>query len=152
MAHYNFGGTFDDFFEILFKGNRLKYGDWFDWNSAWWKHLEDPNLLFVSYEEMKTNIRYVIDRIAKFLNKTLSPELIDAIIKHTSFKEMKNNKMVNYEFIDIPYLDQEKSPFMRMGVVGDWLNHLSEKQVKYCETYFEDKIQETGVQLPRILL
>ncbi len=101
---------------------------------------------------MKTNIRYVIDRIAKFLNKTLSPELIGAIIKHTSFKEMKSNKMVNYEFIDIPYLDQEKSPFMRMGVVGDWLNHLSEDQVRYCETYFEDKIQETGVQLPRILL
>ena len=147
---YNFDGNFDDFFEILFKGDRLKYGDWFEWNCGWWKQGEDPEFLFVTYEEMSANIRDVIHRIARFLNKSLSQEVIEEIIKYTSFKEMKNNKMVNYEFLDT--INQEKSAFMRSGVVGDWRKHMSEEQVKYCETYFENKVQETGVQLPKILL
>lgn len=29
------------------------YGSWFDHVLSWWKHKDDPNILFLKYEEIK---------------------------------------------------------------------------------------------------
>ena len=95
---------------------------------------------------MKKDIRKIIDRICQFLNKKPSSELIDAIITHTSFDEMKKNKMTNME-----EYTGGKPVFMRKGQVGDWVNYFSEEQIAFCDTQIKEKIKGCGVDLPEEL-
>ena len=142
FASYSFPGDFSDFLE-LYKQQRLVYGDWFDFNLGWWKHRDDPNFLFVKYEEMQVDIRSVIDRVCNFLNKQLEPDMIDRIIKHVSFDQMKDNDKTNYSYA--PFIDQKISPFMRKGIIGDWQTHFSSEQAKYFDMLIEEKLSGTGL-------
>ncbi len=141
---FGFTGTFDDFLEMC-KNDVLIHGDWFDFNLGWWKHKDDPKFLFVTYEEMKKDVRAVILKLCQFLDKQLEPELIDAIIKHTSFKEMKQNKMVNYEFERKGAINHDISPFMRKGIVGDWQSHFSAEQNMFYEQLLKERLAGTGL-------
>ncbi len=124
----------------------LVHGDWFDFNLGWWKHKDDPKFLFVTYEEMKKDIRAIILKLCQFLDKQLEPGLINAIIKHTSFKEMKHNKMVNYKFVPNEGINQDISPFMRKGIIGDWRSHFSAEQNLFYDELLKEKLAGTGLK------
>ena len=66
-AHFGFDKGFDQFFQLV-EEKSLIQGDWFDFNLGWWEHKDDPKFLFVTYEDMKKNVRSVIDRICRFLD------------------------------------------------------------------------------------
>ena len=142
FSSYSFPGDFSDFLE-LFKEKRLVFGDWFDFNLGWWEHKDDSNFIFVKYEEMKTDIRSVINRLCNFLNKKLGPELINDIIQHVSFAKMKDNNRTNYTYA--PFIDQQISPFMRKGIVGDWQTHFTTEQAEYFDKLVEQKLSGTGL-------
>lgn len=59
-------GDFDVFFE-LFMGGRLDFGDYFDHLLGWLPHLEEPNVLFLKYEQMVADLEGAIRRIGAFL-------------------------------------------------------------------------------------
>ncbi|KAG0433989.1 hypothetical protein HPB47_019425 [Ixodes persulcatus] len=61
-------GKFEDFFEAFLKGN-TDYGDYFDHLLSWYKHRNDPNVLFLHYEEIKLNLRQCVVKIAKFMGE-----------------------------------------------------------------------------------
>ncbi len=144
MKEYSFKGSWNDFFEILYKPNRIVNGSWFDYNLGWWEHRDDPKFFFVTFEEMKRDIHGVMDKLCKFLDKKLSPELVEEIVQHTSFNKMKDNKMVNYSFFG-ENIDQKISPFMRKGQVGDWRNWFTPEQDEYCDMQLKEKL--TGIGL-----
>ena len=51
-----------------------------------WNLREEQNVLFITYEEMKENIEFVIQKCIKFLNKSLANHLsVDSIIANPSF-------------------------------------------------------------------
>ncbi len=150
VKQFNFNGTFDDFFTHLFKPDRLVHGNWFDFNLGWWEHKDDPNFLFVTFEEMKKDIRSVINKICKFLNKNLSAELIDEIIHHTSFDEMKKNKMTNTEYKEGE--DGTKTSFIRSGQIGQWADYFTPEQVRYCDHLVGEKMAAFQIRLPDNLL
>ncbi len=144
MINYNFPKTctMDDFLQ-LFDEKRLVFGDWFDFNLSWWEEKDNPNFLFVKYEELKKDVRAVIRRVATFLNKSLDPSLIEAIAEHTSFEKMTQNDKTNYTFA--PFLDLTVSPFMRKGIVGDWKSHFTPTQVEQLDKLIETKLAGTGL-------
>ncbi|GBL76482.1 Sulfotransferase 1 family member D1 [Araneus ventricosus] len=65
---HGFNGTFDQFFELFISG-RIDYGDYFDHLLAWYKHRKDPNVLFMTYEEMKENPETAVLKMASFLDE-----------------------------------------------------------------------------------
>ena len=120
-------GTWDDFLD-MFKTGFVCVGDWFDYVTEWWSHRNDPNVLVIRYENMKSNPDSVIQTIAKFLGKSLNLETLTAIERHTQFENMKNNPMLNFK--GVPNIDEKISPFMRKGEVGDWVNYFTPSQIK----------------------
>lgn len=54
-------------------------------------------------------------KLIKFLGKETSDEIVDKIIKHTTFQEMKNNPSTNYETLPDEIMNHKVSPFMRKG-------------------------------------
>lgn len=61
------------------------------------------------------NPRREVERIMRYLDLSVSDEVISQIVELTSFKKMKENPMANYTFIPAPVFDQSISPFMRKG-------------------------------------
>ena len=64
---------------------------------GYWTRREQPNILFITFEEMKRDLPSVIRQTAEFLDKTLTEEEVERLADHLSFKYMKSNKAVNKE-------------------------------------------------------
>ncbi len=66
--------------------------------------------------------------LCSFLDKKYNDSQLDAIIDWCSFKNMKENKSVNYEWNKALGIFSPEGEFFRKGQVGDWLNHFSPKE------------------------
>lgn len=53
----------------------------------------------------------------RYLDVSVSDEVIGKIVELTSFEKMKDNPMANYTCIPAPVFDHSKSAFMRKGAV-----------------------------------
>lgn len=124
-----FNGTWDDFF-TWFQDGRLPYGDPFIHATEWYKYnVRRPNSLIVKYEDVLSDPRREIRRIAKFLDYDLRPSEIDLIAKKTTFDAMKPKW--DAFMAHNPMWHCDKSTFMRRGGVGDARNYLTEAQATF---------------------
>ncbi len=135
---FEYDGSFNHFFE-MYKRKELFYGDPFDHIISWWKYKDEDNVLITSYEEMIIDIRGIIKKVARFLNKELSDETIDSIIVHTSFEFMKTNAMLNLTH------KLTSDDIMRRGIIGDWKNHLTPHQNSLIESRANEVTKEYGI-------
>ncbi|CAJ0949684.1 unnamed protein product, partial [Ranitomeya imitator] len=78
----------------------------------------------------------------------LDEEAIDSVVKYASFKNMKQNNMTNYSLVPSGYMDQEKSPFFRKGIVGDWKNNFTVAQNEYFDKIYKAEMQDFSVKFP----
>ena len=78
---------------------------------------DHPNFLLIFYEDMKGNIKSVIEKVSKFLYSSLSE---GQVVDHLDIKNFKNNRAVNLESgTVVGFMDKEGS-FIRKGKVGGW--------------------------------
>ncbi|XP_041527591.1 sulfotransferase 1E1 [Microtus oregoni] len=142
--------SFSEFVEKFMQG-QVFYGSWYDHVKSWWEKSKNPSILFMFYEDMIEDIRREVIKLLKFLGRKPSDELVDKIIHHTSFQEMKNNPSTNYTTMPEDMMNTKVSPFMRKGIVGDWKNHFTvalkerfdehyEQQMKECTLKFRDML------------
>nr|WEM02051.1 sulfotransferase 2 [Vargula tsujii] len=87
-----------------------------------WKLKEHSNLFFLTFEEMKKDLRATIKNVAKFFNKEFSIEQIDTLVDHLSFENMQSNKSVNAEYLNKTGKIKQGGQFIRKGAVGDFKN------------------------------
>ncbi|KAG0443224.1 hypothetical protein HPB47_015159 [Ixodes persulcatus] len=124
MPEYEFqDGTFDEFFEMFIEG-KVDFGDYFDHVLSWYEHRNDPNVLFLTYEDLKKDTATWVLKIADFLGE-------------------------EYEATSQDVLETPMSgEFVRKGVVGDWRNHFSADQIKRLKERIELKTR--GSDLMRL--
>ena len=145
--------TFDEFFRSFVQGT-TDWNDYFDHVTGFYERRKDPNLLFLTYEEMKADLESAIRTISRFMSEDCGrkldqdPALLKRIVEEASFEKMKNNinnsvqammdgkvevpgkmrHLIN-ELARIPSLQGFADlTFARKGVVGDHVNHLSADQ------------------------
>ncbi|GIY14921.1 hypothetical protein CDAR_601641 [Caerostris darwini] len=168
-----FNGSFDQFFEMFLSGD-VDFGDYFDHLLGWYEHRNDPNVLFVTYEEIKEDPGTVILKMASFINDEKyaeplrkDPELLNEVVKYSSFQYMKEAASKRAEEKAKEYKKQELnsvntlaqnseikidvlkiinvSNLVRKGVVGDWRSHFSEEQCARLEQKFTEKTKGTDL-------
>ncbi|XP_049526811.1 sulfotransferase ssu-1 isoform X1 [Dermacentor silvarum] len=152
-------GTFDDFFELFLRG-RVDFGDYFENVLSWYAHRNDPNVLFLTYEELKRDTVSGVLRIAAFIGEEKhskikeNPELLSKILDRCSLQHMKKDvndggETLESELKNLPqlktlkpellrgvqnFIEFTKKPmtgeFIRKGQVGDWKNHFSSEQIR----------------------
>ncbi|XP_071481285.1 sulfotransferase 1A2-like [Diadema antillarum] len=137
--------SFEHFMEEFLAG-RLPGGDYFDHTLYWTKLRNHPNVLFLTYENMKQDPRKAVVQIAEFMGKSLPDDVIDKIVKLSSFDAMKKSKSTDVskafkEEVD----DSDNKNFFRKGIVGDWKNIMSEDHSRRVDALFEKKFAGTGL-------
>ncbi|XP_040094267.1 sulfotransferase 1E1 [Oryx dammah] len=133
-------GSFQDFVEKFMNGE-VPYGSWYEHTKSWWEKRKNPQVLFLFYEDMKENIRKEVMKLFEFLGREASDELVDKIVKHTSFEEMKNNPSTNYTTVPDEIMNQKVSPFMRKGMVGDWKNYFTVALNEKFDKHYEEQMK-----------
>ncbi|KAM6154398.1 sulfotransferase 2A1 [Erethizon dorsatum] len=100
--------SLQQYYEWFVEGDvhAVPWGSWFEHVRGWMSMRERENFLVLSYEELQKDIRGSIQKICQFLGKSLEPEDLDLVVKHSSFQSMKENKMSNYSLIHHTLLDQ----------------------------------------------
>ncbi|KAL5293295.1 hypothetical protein ACFFRR_011830 [Megaselia abdita] len=91
--HHNkffYGRKFEED-QVTFIESRMKYGNFWEQVLSFYALRTNENVLFLSFEEMKKNLKSVVLRVSKFLGKNYNEIEIDRLVEHLDFKNMKNN-------------------------------------------------------------
>jgi hypothetical protein len=119
LPYYHFSGDFHDFFNSWIKGG-IPYGDYFERVLSFWSHRFDDSFTFLTYEEMKNNLRDAVLKIGQFLEDEFG-------VKLKVKNEFLLNKVIENSTVDSTksFLGQSFKHKIRKGIVGDWKNHFN---------------------------
>ncbi|XP_075059702.1 sulfotransferase 6B1-like isoform X1 [Mixophyes fleayi] len=126
--------SWDLFFKDFISGNII-YGSYFDHVLGLEKHIDDGNILVLTFEDMKMDLAAEIRKISDFYGLSLTDEQIQQVENKSTFKSMKekssgtHGKLGNF--------------FFRKGEIGDWKNLFTEEQSKEIDAKFEESLAGT---------
>ncbi|XP_047120422.1 luciferin sulfotransferase-like [Schistocerca piceifrons] len=148
---YGYSGSIDDFLEA-FLDESLPYGPYWAHILGYWKLRDQPNVLFTTYEEMKRDLPAAVRRCARFMSTDVSEDLLQKLVDHLSFDNMKTNPAVNKEGyvaavrkgmgLDPNAADLPK--FMRRGQPGGWRNEFPPGFAERFDKWIQEKTSGTG--------
>lgn len=138
-------GKLEDFVDS-FLADRVPYSPWSVHVLDFWEIKDQPNVLFLTYEDLHKDLEGSIRKVAAFLEKELKNEDVQKIAKHCSFDEMKINPSVNHQWLtDRQFRDSKKAEFLRKGKVGDWKKYLSKEQDDKLNVKIALKLKQSGL-------
>ncbi|KAG5891566.1 hypothetical protein JTB14_015833 [Gonioctena quinquepunctata] len=145
---YDTEGTFEDYCKLFLAG-KLPYAPFWNHVLPFWERRNQPNILFLKYEEMIQDLPSVIRKVSEFLEKPLSDDQVEVLGDHLSFASMKNNPSVNYEMvIELNRkfnLIECEGTFMRSGKVGDYKAKMSEEVIREFDEWTKEHTEGTGL-------
>lgn len=148
IRHYDFAdGTFAEFFECFVRGH-VDWGSYFDHLVSWGRRAGQDNVLFTTFEAMRSEPRSVVLDVGRFLGgryaaAATDPEVLEEVLEHSSFASMRKDQQrwSSQRPEDMP-------PFVRKGQVGDWEAYFSPEQA--CRLVAEFDRHTTGTWLAEL--
>lgn len=158
----------------MFISGKGSYGDYFDNLLSWYKHRNDKNVLFFTYEQLKKDTDGWTLKIAGFMGEGYGKKLredtglLHKVVSASSLKNMQgvfNDKMATLvkDLVNLPpekalksmevYREVVKKDipmhdddgFVRKGVVGDWKAHFTADQIKETKAWIAEKTKDSDV-------
>ncbi|NWR58570.1 ST6B1 Sulfotransferase, partial [Bucorvus abyssinicus] len=126
--------TWDEFF-TAFMTNKMPWGCYFEYLSAWNKYVDEENIMTITYEELKENRVLGVKNIATFLGISLTEKELQTVVERSSFQSMKKNSQKTHGTFG--------NVLFRKGDVNDWKNLFSEDQNEKMDKLFEERIGGT---------
>lgn len=114
------------------------WSPYWDCLESYWKQRNEPNVLTIRYEDMKKDLKSVVLKVAKFLDKTLSDDEMEKLLHHLSFNSMKDNPHTSYE-VTTKDDTVPKGRFIRKGIVGDFKNIMTPELIEKFDKWIEEK-------------
>jgi hypothetical protein len=119
-------GSWEEFLHLFIAGD-LIYGKWSEHVMGWWHaSREFDNILFLTYESIHRNLKGIISHVARFMETSVTPEVIDQIVRKTSFSEMVSNPKTNLSWA--AWRKDASTQPLRKGCVGEWQPHFNPEQ------------------------
>ncbi|XP_054923095.1 sulfotransferase 1B1-like [Dermacentor andersoni] len=160
-------GTFDEFLASFLRGD-FGYGDYFDHLLAGYALKEEPNVFFVTYEQLKRDVRSVVLKLAYFLGERYGraletdKHLLSTLLERLTVESMRNVLVLDLAGKENPAMnglfkgrevyanvgyqgDKRKYSFVRNGVVGGWRQCFSKSQLRNMEARITEKTSGSDV-------
>ena len=117
-SYGRFKGSFEKFFPLYLRG-RIRWGSWFRHVAQWKANRRDLPILYLSFEEMITDLEGTVSKIAKFCEISIPPTEMPRILERCSFAFMKQHEE-KFEHHTERLLEQGsiRGKFIREGRAG----------------------------------
>ncbi|XP_059669098.1 cytosolic sulfotransferase 12-like, partial [Cornus florida] len=140
---------FEKAFESFCNGVHL-FGPFFDHALRYWMESSKlpHRILFLKYEDLRSDPKGELKRLASFLGKPFVDEeknVIDKLLWRCSLERLKNLE-VNKNGSD-PASGISSSAFLRLGVVGDWKNNFTTEMKERLDEITLMKFEGSGLEL-----
>ncbi|CAN7014576.1 unnamed protein product [Brassica rapa subsp. trilocularis] len=139
----------ESMFESFCSGVAL-FGPFWDHILSYWKaNLENPNhVLFMKYDEVKTDPHSQLKKLAEFLGCPFSEEeekngCVDEILEMCSLSKLRSLE-VNMTGESVDGIDNKNH--FRKGIVGDWKNYLTPEMGNKMDMIMEEKLKDSGLK------
>lgn len=133
---FRYNGSLEEFYS-LFLDNLVEFGPWVDHVKEFWQLRNEENVLFLTYEEMKKDLRGVIMKTAKFLNKPVTEDQIQKSLEYLYIDNMREgtSEQIAIAFAKANGLSKEDvkkraEKFFRKGEAGAFKKEMSEEMIK----------------------
>ncbi|NWX11120.1 ST3A1 sulfotransferase, partial [Caloenas nicobarica] len=149
-----------DLFMKRFLAGKVLASSWMDHVAGWYSHAEDFNILFLTYEEMKKDLRSAVLNICNFLGKRLSEEEVDSVVGQATFENMRKDPRANYKNLPEELAEKNKGRFLRkrgscsashlpllpLSTVGDWKNIMTVAQSERFDKVFKERLKTLPIK------
>mmetsp|Transcript_8334 Transcript_8334/g.12423 ORF Transcript_8334/g.12423 Transcript_8334/m.12423 type:complete len:303 (+) Transcript_8334:38-946(+) len=131
-------GSFEEFVADWCDG-KIIFGSWLKHMQSWHKAFNESDVLFLTYQDLVTDIRTSVRKIIAFIQLTISDEKLDELLPMFTFAYMRENQD-KYMPTSVPW--KPDFNFLRKGVVGEGQQRfldqpaLQEKYQKMLEREF----------------
>ncbi|NXN99363.1 ST3A1 sulfotransferase, partial [Rhinopomastus cyanomelas] len=129
-----------------FLAGKVVGSSWMDHVAGWCGHTQDFNILFLTYEEMKKDLRSAVLKICNFLGKKLSSDEVDSVVEQATFENMKKDPRANYEHLPDDIVAKDKGSFLRKGTIGDWKNIMTVAQNERFDKILTQKMKTLPIK------
>ncbi|NXC51165.1 ST6B1 Sulfotransferase, partial [Penelope pileata] len=126
--------SWDEFFSEFMNG-KVCWGSYFDHAITWSKHIEDENIMIITYEDLKENLTSGVKQIAEFFGFSPSAEQIQSVADRATFQALKDKAQETHGAVG--------TLLFRKGVVGDWKNLFTEAQNQEMDAKFKVCLEGT---------
>lgn len=144
-------GTFEEFCS-LFLEDKIVCGSIWQHMLEVWNLRNEPNILFLKYEDMKRDLPSTIHQCAEFLGVSdkLNDEEVSRMCDHLNFAKMQRNQAVNLEPLYNPEgedaVEKNSAKFIRKGQIGDWKNYMTDEMSERFDEWIDLHSSGTGLE------
>ncbi|CAN7938060.1 unnamed protein product [Ixodes hexagonus] len=159
-------GSFDDFLDAFLEG-RFGSGGYFDHVISGFKHRNNGNVFFVTYEEAIRDKADVVLRLADFLGERYGKmirsnhEVLALILEKSGVEYMHNllqsslTEMTEifrtglmpgyFRAVSSNATENAKANLVRKGGVGDWISYFSPENIQKMQDKIDEKFKQTDI-------
>jgi Sulfotransferase domain len=127
-------------FVDAFLADRVGFGSWFKHIESWWPHRDDPNVLFLRYEEVIADLAGTVRKVARFCSIPLAEADLPRIVERCGFEFMKRH---NAKF-DPRLRGAERGQFIRKGEAGEGRSVFTPEQDRRLAERLEKLARKLG--------
>ncbi|XP_078000379.1 sulfotransferase 1 family member D1-like [Glandiceps talaboti] len=120
------------------------FGPWLPHVVEWKKFGLEHNVLHVTYEDLKKDMKSEFKKMADFLERPLSSEQLDKVVASCSLEEMRKHAVKELDFDDTGY-DFKMSDFFRKGKTGNWKDRFTVAQSEMFDEKIGKSLKEAGI-------
>ncbi|CAA0810992.1 Cytosolic sulfotransferase 6 [Striga hermonthica] len=127
----------------------IPYGSYFDHVEGYWLEsvIRPDKILFVKYEEMKSDSKGQVKRIAEFMGRPFDEdqkEILDDVLWRCSLERLKNLEVNKTGTL---FATMPNQAFFRKGQTGDWKNYLTPLMEEQIDRLSQMKLEPLGLFL-----
>jgi hypothetical protein len=130
-----------------FLSEKFIFGSWGKFLQAAWESRAHPNVLFLTYAEMKADLPGTVQRVADLLGVTLTAEERAAVIHKAGFDYMKDIDHKFYPGLVVPWTTQP-GRMMRRGQNGGSDELLTPAQQQRIDEYWMAELRKMDSDFP----
>jgi aryl sulfotransferase len=117
---------------------------WFDHVASFWEHQHESNVLFVHYDDLKSNLRSQMQRVATFLGIAVDDARWDDIVERCTFDGMKRRSAEIHDF-DAHFIGGADA-FMFKGTNGRWRDVLTTDELSAFDCRLRELLPDDAVK------
>ncbi|XP_031627373.1 sulfotransferase 1 family member D1-like [Contarinia nasturtii] len=122
--------------------------------SPYWSHIKEgyarrnePNVLFLYYEDVTKDLPLAIQKVAKFIGKkTITEEQVQKLAEHLNIENFRKNTAVNQQ-----NLSKTDNSFIRSGksTLKGWPKEYTDEIISRVEMWIEKNLADTTLRFPQ---